>query len=272
MRRRLGICAYCQKDGKLTREHIIPNFIYEYQKTTEGKFVGWNERAKKVLSSEGVIKDVCEYCNNVVLGSLDASASKMVKSAGILSENFTNKTITLNYSYNLLLRWVLKVSFNSARSANNYAFRFRKYIPYILGEKNTEPDDIFLLVGLSMPDYIPDYELKELKELYPNGNFPINNEGLSHPFFVRVGLMPQFDDDFVIRVIVIGALVFQIIIFINNIKLGQRRSKVKSWLKSTRGRQMVLPKRKSMVVTQLDQVYLETQEFQLERMKMYGAV
>lgn len=268
----MGICIYCNKDKKLTREHIIPNFIYEYQKSTEGKFVGWNERAKKLLSSEGVIKDVCEECNNVILGNLDARASKMIKSSGILSENFTDKTITLDYDYSSLIRWVLKVSFNSARAADNFAFRFKKYIPFILDEDISEPDDVFLLVGLSMPDYIPDHELKELKDLYPHGNLPRNNEGLSHPFFVRVGWIPQFDADFVIRVIVIGALVFQIIIFINNIKLGQRRSKVKTWLKSTKGRQMVSSKRKSMVVTQLDQIYLETQEFQFERMKMYDAV
>ena len=268
----MGICAYCKKDRKLTREHIIPNFIYEYQKSIEGKYVGWNERAKKLLSSEGVIKDVCEDCNNVILGKLDASASRMIKSAGVLTENFTEKTATLDYNYSSLMRWLLKVSFNSARAADNLAFRFKKYIPYILGKDPVDPDDVFVLVGLSMPDYIPDYELKELKDLYPNGNLPRNSEGLSHPFFVRVGWMPQFDEDFVIRVIVIGALVFQIIIFINNIELGKRRSKVKTWVKSAKGRQIVSAKRKSMVVTQLDQIYLETLEFQFERLKMYDAV
>ena len=38
------------------------------------------------------------------------------------------------------------------------------------------------------------------------------------------------------------------------------------------GGQIVSAKRKSMVVTQLDQIYLETLEFQFERLKMYDAV
>jgi hypothetical protein len=268
----LGICAYCKKDKKLTREHIIPNFLYEYQKKTEGKFVGWVDKAKKVLPVEGVIKDVCELCNNEALGRLDASASKMLKSSGILSVNYINKTLVLDYEYNFLLRWVLKVSYNSSRASDNFPHRFQKYIPYILGDQIDSPDDVFLLAGLTKPDYIPEHEKKELFDLFPNGNFPINSDGLSHPFYVRVAWMPQFDDDFVIRVLVIGALFLQVIVFVNNIKIGQKRSKVKSWLKSTKGRQIVDEARNKMVVRQLDQVYLETHEFQIERMKMHGAI
>ena len=268
----MGICAYCQKDKKLTREHIIPNFLYEYQKKSEGQFVGWVEKAKKVLPIEGVIKDVCEPCNSDVLGELDNKASIMLKNSGILSKNYTKKTLVLDYDYNLLLRWVLKVSYNSSRSADNFPQRFKKYIPYMIGDQGNSPDDVFLLVGLTKPDSIPEYERKELFELCPNSKFPINSEGLSHPFFVRVAWMPQFDDDFVIRVLVIGALIFQIIVFVNNIKVGQKRSKVKSWLKSTKGRQVVLENRNKIVVRQLDQVYLETQEFQLERMQMHDAI
>lgn len=268
----MGICAYCQKDKKLTREHIIPSFLYEYQKKAEGKFVGWVEKAKKVLPVEGVIKDVCEHCNNVVLGHLDSVASEMLNNCGVLSVNYTNKTLVLDYDYHLLLRWLLKVSYNSSRSADNFPCRFQKYISYIIGEQVISPDDVFLLVGLSKPDSIPEDERKELFELFPDSNFPINSQGLSHPFFVRVAWMPQFDNDFIIRIVVIGALFFQILVFVNNIEIGKKRSKVKSWLKSTKGRQLVEETRKKMVVRQLDQVYFETQEFQLERMKMHGAI
>ena len=266
----MGIYAYCKKDKKLTREHIIPSFLYEYQKKTEGKFVGWVDKAKKVLPVEGVIKDVCELCNNEVLGSLDDRASKMLKNSGILSENYINKTLVLDYDYHFLLRWLLKVSYNSSRSSDNFPYRFQKYIPYILGDQTDSLDDVFLLVGLTKPDYIPEHERKDVFDL--NSNFPINSDGLSHPFYVRVAWMPQFDNDFVIRVLAIGALFFQIIVFVNNIKIGQKRSKVKSWLKSTKGRKVVQKCRKKMVVRQLDQVYLETQEFQFERMKMHGAI
>jgi hypothetical protein len=268
----LAICAYCKKDTKLTREHIIPRFLYEYQKKTEGQFVGWVDKAKKVLPIEAVIKDVCEVCNNEILSSLDKSASVMLKSSGILSRNYVNKTLILDYEYDLLLRWILKVSYNSSRASDNYPYRFQKYIPYILGEQLASPDDVFLSVGLTKPDYIPEHERKELFNILPNGSYPINASGLSHPFYVRVAWMPQSDDDYIIRVLVIGALFFQVIVFVNNIKIGQKRSKVKSWLKSIRGRQVIKNDRTRMVVRQLDQVYLETHEFQFERMKMHGEI
>ena len=261
----LGICIYCKKDKKLTLEHVIPNFLYNYQKSM-GSYISWNERAKKALPSEHKIKDVCSDCNNEVLGGLDNHASIMLKETGILTENFTKKTIILNYNYQMLLRWILKVSFNSSRSTNSYHVHFNKYIPYINGDTLIDPDDAFLLIGLSKPDYIPDYEKQYFDKLSRDKN------GLSHPFFVKLSLIIPINDDFIIRVINIGALVFHLLIFIKNVKLGVRRSKVKSWIKSKKGQQLVLSNKKIMLVKQLDETYLDNIDTIMDKMQVYGAI
>jgi len=122
-------CAYCRKLDKLTREHIYPQFLYE---KIGGKFSGYNESADKVTSGERVIKDVCLTCNNKILAKLDAYGEQYFR-LNKLDHSFTDETSAeIYYEYDFLLRWVLKVSYNSFRTVKSSNNPFASLIPYIL--------------------------------------------------------------------------------------------------------------------------------------------
>lgn len=104
-------CAYCSEPGSLTKEHIWPrSLITKY----EG-LKAFNPRNNSFYNGEPVIKDVCATCNNVHLSKLDSYLSE-------LHEKYLQNILLpgdaafIEYDYNLLLRALLKISYNSARA------------------------------------------------------------------------------------------------------------------------------------------------------------
>lgn len=104
-------CSYCNGQVSLTKEHIWPRSLitkYEGLKT-------YNPRINAFYNGEAVIKDVCATCNNVHLSKLD-------NYMGDLHEKYFQHILLpgdsacIEYDYNLLLRALLKISFNSARA------------------------------------------------------------------------------------------------------------------------------------------------------------
>ena len=121
-------CAYCRRVDKLTREHLYPKFLYE---KIEGKFLGYNESADKVTTGERVIKDVCSKCNNEILRKLDDYGTRYYQ-LNKLDHTFLDEEFAeIHYDYDLLLRWVLKISFNSFRTVKSSDNPFASLIPYI---------------------------------------------------------------------------------------------------------------------------------------------
>lgn len=261
----MGICAYCEEDKGLTREHIIPDFIYKLEKGN-GPLVGWNEKAKKIVGGEGKIKDVCADCNNVKLGTLDGYAKIMLQNSGVLTQNYLSKIINLEYDYDLFKRWILKVSFNSARSSNNNPKSFKKFVPYILGNEKS-CDDVVIVAGLYKPEILSAEEILKYK-----GKFEIGPNGEFNPFHARLAWMPQVDTDFKVRVIVVGALLIHIVMFKSNLQAGYKRAKLRQWLKLNPLMVEISPKRKALTVHQLDMTFIDTQEVQHLRMEALGAI
>ncbi|MEX0803604.1 MAG: hypothetical protein WD688_09865 [Candidatus Binatia bacterium] len=128
-------CVYCGARGSLTREHIIPRSILERVPQDSMRYI---ESAEKVILNDPVIKDVCKACNEGVLSELDAYGSQL------FDRHFCNPpapktTITFTYEFNRLARWLLKISFNSARaSKHSDADVLRLYVPDVLN--GTTPD------------------------------------------------------------------------------------------------------------------------------------
>ena len=112
-------CAYCSQDRKLTREHIVPSFLYKRQsRATDDKY-GWSDKAGKYIQGEHKIRDVCGDCNNGPLSKLDEYGSRFLKENGFDNELMLDKNFEIRYEYDLLLRWFLKLSFNAARSTDS---------------------------------------------------------------------------------------------------------------------------------------------------------
>lgn len=101
-------CAYCGHQEKLTREHIWPDSIvnkYEHHLDT------YNKRTGNFYVGDPKIKDVCEQCNNVKLSILDTYLSDLYDK--YFSEPLSPGDSTkIEYDYDLLLRSLLKISYN----------------------------------------------------------------------------------------------------------------------------------------------------------------
>lgn len=226
----MPICAYCNIDKPATREHIIPKFIHEFiNKLGDERGCGWNLRAKKILEAETKIKDVCANCNNSILGDLDANAQKTLTDAGVLCEHFINEELILRYDYNKLSRWLLKVSFNSARVTSNAPEVFEPHIDYILGNVTNAPS-VIIIAGLLHNIKLSESECEKFKsDINPTP------EGIINPFFIRITYTPIPSGSYSFRSIFIGALVFHLVIFHEGVPRTERKETIKELLKTHKG-------------------------------------
>jgi hypothetical protein len=146
--RRMGICAYCDADRKLTREELWPKFLTA--RTPDYRTQVDHTHPQKPLTEVQVIRDVCADCNNRVLGSLDGYAAKLADRylCALLEKPVESH---FDCESDLLLRWLLKVLFNSARIGGEQIDIFRDLRPYILGREDHPQHRINLVVGLIEP-------------------------------------------------------------------------------------------------------------------------
>lgn len=120
-------CAYCDKKRKLTKEHIWPKCIIKRMPELELKYL---ESKQIFITSELVISDVCTICNNEKLSILD-SYFCLLYDTYFKDFHEQKKVFKFQYDYNLLLRSLLKITFNSSRTVereNNFFEKFRNYI------------------------------------------------------------------------------------------------------------------------------------------------
>lgn len=160
----MGICAYCLEDKKLTREHLFTRAI------SDSIVIGLDDSSRyldkspqKFIKADVVIKDVCAECNNTILGALDAYAK------GLYDKYFSklvnkNELTNFNYEYDLFVRWLLKICFNSARIHNSDVDILSKYKDYILG-KSKAPGTLSIFVHLVGPSLDEDSGTMD----YPEG-------------------------------------------------------------------------------------------------------
>ena len=119
----------------------------------------WLRRVDKELPSEPTIKDVCEPCNNVTLGKLDDYVCRLFDAQCVHIPQ-RGETVSFDYDYHLLKRWLLKVSFNSARihgAMDEHVFAPLK--PYILGRADELGRSVRLYLQLTYPGDVPAEEL-----------------------------------------------------------------------------------------------------------------
>ncbi|EKF9975245.1 hypothetical protein G6329_17405 [Vibrio cholerae] len=149
----MGICAFCDLDKKLTREHVFPDFI-EKKREKEGLY--YSACTKKYLSSAPVVKDVCEECNNVHLSNLDNYASML------FDKFFTEELLkvkNIKFERELLVRWLLKVLYNSARSFKTVPQVFYPYKKFMIGNAEC-PKRVYLLSCVMKSGWVNGEEVK----------------------------------------------------------------------------------------------------------------
>jgi hypothetical protein len=199
-------CVYCGQDGVLTREHVVPSFLYDYvDREALGGLTGWNEATKSRVGGEHKVKDVCANCNNIVLSTLDAYGKEFLSTNGLLAPLYVEK-LRVRYDYDLLLRWLLKIQFNAARASKFTSPPSAEHVDYILNGRNRPPQNrVFLLCELLRPHKIE----------HPGSPYigAANSEGLCNPFLVRLTrthLEPRMAEDLQIESVCFGGLFFHL--------------------------------------------------------------
>jgi hypothetical protein len=121
-------CAFCRKPGPLTKEHIWPKWLHD----SIDYSLNYHPLPDKVLPAEQVIKDVCAECNNGPLSALDNYVRSLHHRYFSKAYQAIKKT-NFKYDFEKLTKWLLKVSYNSARAARAPDVELLgQYAPYII--------------------------------------------------------------------------------------------------------------------------------------------
>ncbi|WP_290766305.1 hypothetical protein [Fibrobacter sp. UBA4297] len=153
----MPICAYCDQNKKLTREHVIAHkFLSKYYPDGKGKNkqVGYQNKTETISSNFQIVRDVCSDCNGIHLSQVDEYFLSFYKENFDFKIKKPGQTYTLSYDYNKLSRWLLKTLYNSERankydSTPAYLYNLRKYM---LGEPNNS-DMVFELYYECLSDH-----------------------------------------------------------------------------------------------------------------------
>jgi len=194
----------------------------------EQKTIGWNEVTQGMVGGERKIKDVCAKCNNSALSELDAYGKQLLVGNGLLGRNYPKRTLTLHYDYGMLLRWLLKISFNSSRADGAHSPLFEPFVPFMMG-KAVHPmrGEVACLGYLAAPEQLGASRIAE-------ASFLRLSEGsrLLNPFFVRIcyGAVPG-EDAYTLRFNIFGPAVFALLLFRTNTPPGFAASAVRRFQK-----------------------------------------
>ena len=125
-------CAYCGGSTDLTNEHVVPDF---YHKTFgETISIVKTPSGDKAIPSPQEIGDVCANCNNVGLSRLDDYLAALTKKYFSTIVHAGDR-VRFECDFDLLLRALLKVAYNVARTRNWPISIFQDAREFILGEK-----------------------------------------------------------------------------------------------------------------------------------------
>jgi hypothetical protein len=157
-------CAFCDKEKPLTKEHVWPSgFIDRVGRNS----AHYSPKSDKVHGGDYIVRDVCQECNNVHLSPLDDYFCDLYDE--ILSTPLgANSSVTLNFDFDMLCRAMLKIAFNTARSAGSEIEPFLRLREYML-HGGTCPEGVALIAELVSPSYIEDNSgpAPTIKEVLP---------------------------------------------------------------------------------------------------------
>lgn len=171
-------CAYCKKETKGTREHIISSGILDLFPECYITFDG----ARNVIhEADPIIKDVCLDCNNRI-SYIDSYAKDFI------GRYFTKKynkddIVEIEYDYTMIQKVLLKYAFNDIRShKEDYSFFDKEILHYLMNESdNNSKENVTVLCGLAvnvspMPDVMTgNLKLRWCKNPIFNSNSTIRN-------------------------------------------------------------------------------------------------
>jgi hypothetical protein len=171
-------CAYCDILCQQTREHVIPRWYND----TPGDAETFSARAPLThIQGNLIVRDVCQSCNNGSLASLDAYGKELYDRY-FHSPVYEGETLNFEYDGGRLIRWLLKLSYNSARAQNADIGVLYEYRSVLLG-KSAIPNRIQCWLRLLAPTY---YDSK--RELArPARRDEKGHANVEEPLWFRIG-------------------------------------------------------------------------------------
>lgn len=193
-------CAFCDAESQPTKEHIWPKSLLDKNKMTHS----YNQKSNGLFPGELVIKDVCATCNNVNLSKLDGYLSSLFEEQ-LQHVIKAGEEATLRYSYDLLLRSLLKISYNASRAASN--------------DKNTKAHEKFAIYILN-GGYAPQIMLRlQIVTSSKKINLDSGDQSDFVPQLLRCGYIPYdgaLHHRFLIKLVAINSYWFYLIIPFKN--------------------------------------------------------
>lgn len=196
----MSLCAFCGLSGTMTREHLWPAALHErlLAANNQSQNAFWLRRLDKPIAAEPQVRDVCARCNNGVLSELDTYICELFDRS-FVDMPARDEWISFDYDYHRLKRWLLKVSYNSARihSAPDLE-ALEQTRRYILGHGDVLGRSTAVFLHLTYPEQVPVSDVADLPRalasdlFYPAGNRAgytyISIEGLGLRFLRSVHL------------------------------------------------------------------------------------
>jgi hypothetical protein len=199
-------CAYCDEACKQTREHVIPDWYND----TPGEAETFSARAPLThLKGDLIVKDVCGKCNSGVLSDLDAYGKELYERY-FATPVYEGEIVTFDYDGDRLLRWLLKLSYNSARAQNADIRALCEYRQVMLGESPV-PDRIRCWLHLVTPTHIDPVE----KAARPARRVEQGSANVEEPLWFRIGQfrLTNFSALFLVqRIVLINSFAFTLLI------------------------------------------------------------
>lgn len=146
----------------MSREHIWPNGFQR-----RGKFeIKYSARAGRTFQGDLIVRDVCEPCNNGPLSLLDAYACTLYDTNfGRFPEHL--ESVAFIYDYGRLLRWLIKIAFNTARANGNQdAELLGQYRGSLVADADNIPIYATAYVALTGPGSL-DFYGRPRRKIYP---------------------------------------------------------------------------------------------------------
>ncbi|NYS76356.1 MULTISPECIES: hypothetical protein [Halomonadaceae] len=119
-----NICIFCGKADDLTKEHVIPQWVYD--RCTKRNFVTTTNKTSQTYNKTTV--PACKDCNNSILGELERYLKHRFNDIDLLEEYFTDSDIEKIILWLETLEYKLQV-LDLRRNLNKV--KGSEYIPYI---------------------------------------------------------------------------------------------------------------------------------------------
>jgi hypothetical protein len=185
------ICAYCSLPNRMSREHIWPNGFLR-----RGNFgIKYSKRAGRTFQGDLIVRDVCEHCNNGPLSRLDAYACTLYDTNfGRFPEHF--EPVVFAYDYGRLLRWLIKIAFNTARANKHQdAELLSRYRGSLLADFDNSPINAHVYVALTGPGSL-DFCDRPSRKIYPqlarSGPIVLPGVGGCHQVITRMVMINAY--------------------------------------------------------------------------------